>query len=383
MTIKQAIFLLAIVVARANAQGTFEIVGTAPAQLEGKKIFISNEQTEYSKIENKILDSCIIQNGSFRFTGSLKNPATYVSLYLRWPDIGVTQFFVESRKIKIRVKDGVKSNLLALSSLENAPIAGQQRELELAKSNYKKKVIAFAKKEQAVYETDNDSLRSAIENERNLLAKEETDILSDFIKKHPTYYVSLFWFCYDVTDKIIREPDSALALFNSLDPKLKELPEAQAVLERITNKIAVNQNMTLPEFSIADTSGNVITPAIFKNKYLLLDFWASWCGPCVAEIPDVKKVYEQFGDKNLAVLGVSLDRKKEQWLRSVKKYSLPWPQVSELKGWDGVLPKSLDIRYIPQYYLVNPQGKFVLMGASIEEVRKYMEELDLSEVQDR
>ncbi|HYF68106.1 MAG TPA: TlpA disulfide reductase family protein [Ohtaekwangia sp.] len=384
MIIKQTIFLLAIVfIGNANAQGTFEIIGTTSTQLEGKKIFISNEKTEYSGIENKILDSCIIKNGSFRFTGSLKNPATYVSLYLRWPDIGVIQFFLESRKINITVANSKRSNLLASCRLQNAPIAAQQKELELAKADYNKKLSKFSKKETEAYATDDDSLRSAIVNESRLLSKEKIDILTDFIKKHPAYYVSLFWFCYELTDKIISQPDSALVLFKHFDPKLQQLPEAQAVLQRMTNKIALAQNRTLPQFSIPDTSGNLIAASEFKNKYLLIDFWASWCGPCIEEIPDVKNLYAQFGNKNLAVLGVSLDSNKDKWLRAVKKYAMPWTQVSELKGWNGSLPKNLDIRYLPQYYLVDPQGKFVLMGASIQEVQKYMQNLDLSKVRDR
>ena len=384
MIIKQTIFLLAIVfIGNANAQGTFEIIGTTGTQLEGKKIFISNKTTEYSGIENKILDSCIIKSGSFRFTGSLKNPATYVSLYLRWPDVGIIQFFLENRKINITIANSKRSNLLASCRLQNAPIAAQQKELELAKADYNKKLIKFSKKETEVYATDDDSLRSAIVNESRLLSKEKIDILTDFIKKHPAYYVSLFWFCYELTDRIISQPDSALVLFKHFDPKLQQLPEAQAVLQRITNKIALAQNKTLPQFSIPDTSGNLIAASNFKNKYLLIDFWASWCGPCIEEIPDVKKLYTQFGNKNLAVLGVSLDSNKDKWLRAVKKYAIPWTQVSELKGWNGSFPKNLDIRYIPQYYLVDPQGKFVLMGASIQEVQKYMQELDLSKVRDR
>ena len=282
-----------------------------------------------------------------------------------------------NRKINIRVINSLKPNLLDSCLLENAPIAAQQMELELAKTDYNKKFIEFSKKNEQVYATANDSLRSALQNESRLLEKEEMAVVPDFIKKHPAYYVSLFWFCYGhATDRIISQPDSALALFKQLDPELQQLPEAQALLQRINNKIALAQNKTLPEFSIPDTSGNLITAAKFKNKYLLIDFWASWCGMCIEDFPDVMKVHAQFSNKNLAVLGVSLDDKKDPWLRAVKKYALPWTQVSELKGVDGSLPKKLDIRYIPQYYLVDPRGKFVLMGASIGQVRQYMQKIN-------
>ncbi|MEO8172022.1 MAG: TlpA disulfide reductase family protein [Sediminibacterium sp.] len=377
MTIFKSLLILAVCFATvAKAQEKFEVIGTTGTQLEGKKIYISNHYTEYSKRENAVVDSVTIKNGQFYFTGSLKNPATLISLYIERPGIGLKQFFIENRKINVKIANTTKTNLLSDCLLENAPVAEQQKELDNAKAGYMSKFAAFSQKEQKEYATANNSLKSAMQNEYRLLAKEETTIESDFIKKHPGYYVSLFWFSYRVTDRIINQPDSALALFKQLDPKLQQLPEGQAVLQRITNKLGLSQNKTLPEFSIPDTSGTLITSASFKNKYLLIDFWASWCGPCIEDIPNVKKVHAQFGNKTLALLSVSLDDKKDYWLRAVKKYALPWTQVSELKGWEGLFPKKMDIRYIPQYYLVDPQGKFVLMGASIEKVQQYLQEIN-------
>lgn len=375
ITIKAAFALVIVLVSSVHAQEKFEINGTTGTQLEGKKIFLSNKHTEYSKMENAVNDSCIVQNGRFYFTGTLKNPATLVSLFLNRPDIGISQFFIENRKIGVTITNSTKPNLLVNCVVENAPVTAQQKELDKAKAVYMEKFIEFSKKEQKEYATANDSLKAALSNEYRLLAKEETTVVSDFIKNHPSYYISLYWFCYQITDRTISQPDSTLALFRQLDPKLQQLPEGQAVLQRITNKIAMAQNKTLPEFSIPDTSGNMITSVHFKNKYLLIDFWASWCGPCIEDIPNVKKVHKQFSNKNLSVLSISLDDKKDYWLRAVKKYALPWTQVSELKGWDGSLSKKMDIRYIPQYYLVDPLGKFVLMGASIEKVHQFMSDL--------
>jgi peroxiredoxin len=261
---------------------------------------------------------------------------------------------------------------------ENAPFTAQQRELEVAMADDFQKFFERSKKEPGY-----DSVTFALSNLHGFFFNERTKSKIDFIKKHPDYYVSLFWFRYWVTDRIINLPDSALALFKRLDPKLQQLPEGQAVLQRITNKIALAENRTLPQFSLPDSSGNLITQANFKKKYLLIDFWASWCGPCLVEMPEVKKLYAQFGHKNLDILGVSLDHERDKWLRSVKKYDIRWTQVSELKGWNGMFTKQLDVFWIPQYYLVDPQGKFVLMGASIEDVQKYMEGIDLSIVRDR
>ena len=99
----------------------------------------------------------------------------------------------------------------------------------------------------------------------------------------------------------------------------------------------------------------------FKGKYVLVDFWASWCGPCRAENPNVVKAFHQYNDKGFTVLGVSLDRPnaKDKWLGTIRKDSLAWTQVSDLKYWDNAVAKLYGIRAIPQNFLINPQGKII------------------------
>jgi peroxiredoxin len=109
-------------------------------------------------------------------------------------------------------------------------------------------------------------------------------------------------------------------------------------------------------FKQNDANGNPVTLAQFKGKYVLVDFWASWCGPCRAENPNVVAAYNQYRNKNFTVLGVSLDQGKEEWVRAIKADQLNWTQVSDLQSWNNAVAKAYRISSIPQNFLVDPNG---------------------------
>jgi peroxiredoxin len=339
---------------------------------DGKTIYLSNKFTEYSKREMPIIDSFLVNNGSFVFRGKLKNPANLVTLSLKRPDIGMKQFFLENRQTTVTFFPTLKTNLLDSCVFVNAPVTMQQQELEAAKSTFNEKFISFSIREQKEYNGASDSVKKSFDNEYRLLKKEEADVVLEFIGNHPDYYLSLFWFCYQLSDRLMAMPDSALAVFNSLSPGLRALPEADSVLMRIKNKLEISKSRKIPEFMMNDLSGKPVRAADFSGRYLLIDFWASWCGPCIQQLPALKDLYRKFYGKRFTVLGVSLDNNKAAWAKALERHALPWTQVSDLQGWESPFVKKLDVRYIPQYYLVAPGGRFALMGASLEEVEKYL-----------
>jgi thiol-disulfide isomerase/thioredoxin len=108
---------------------------------------------------------------------------------------------------------------------------------------------------------------------------------------------------------------------------------------------------------------------------VLVDFWASWCGPCRAENPNVVKAYNRFKDKNFTILGISLDDSRDKWVRAIEKDQLTWQQVSDLKGWQNEVAKLYGIRAIPQNYLLDPKGKIIGKNLRGEALEKRLEEL--------
>ncbi|HTH31423.1 MAG TPA: TlpA disulfide reductase family protein, partial [Lacibacter sp.] len=114
-----------------------------------------------------------------------------------------------------------------------------------------------------------------------------------------------------------------------------------------------------PTFAITDTSGNVLKLSSLKGKYVLVDFWASWCVPCRKENPNVVKAYQQYHAKGFEIVGVSLDTKKDMWMKAIAKDGLNWYHVSDLKGWESGIVKELGVKVVPTSFLIDKDGKII------------------------
>jgi len=130
-----------------------------------------------------------------------------------------------------------------------------------------------------------------------------------------------------------------------------------------------------PDLSLPSTEGKTVSIASFRGKYVLVDFWASWCNPCRQENPNVVNAYKQFKDKNFTILGVSLDKDKSPWLKAIKDDQLSWTQVSDLAYWNSKAVETYKLESIPFNILIDPQGKIIAEGLRGAELEKKLQEV--------
>lgn len=196
-----------------------------------------------------------------------------------------------------------------------------------------------------------------------------TNIQKDFIRNSPNSYAVPFFLERIQHGLEVEELDG---LVSGLSQELLVVPSVVKLKERIEKMKAFAIGRTAPDFEMNDPQGNPVkfSDVYAKNKYTLLDFWAAWCGPCRAENPNVVAVYNDYRDKGFGVLGVSLDRDKQAWLKAIEDDRLAWTHVSDLAYWNNAVARMYMINSIPSSLIVDSNGKIVAKNKRGNELRE-------------
>ena len=241
-----------------------------------------------------------------------------------------------------------------------------------------------------VFFLDNDAMQVSMNEsgkELNITGSEANDIymrnakitrakgysLDSLLTAHPASPVAAYFVVKDFAYKLDLEGmKAARAKFDASLNGSSYVLQIESMINRM-EKVQVGS--VAPDFTLPDVDGNPVSLSSFRGKYLLVDFWAAWCPDCRKENPNIVAAWEKYKDKNFAVLGVSLDRKRDQWLAAIEKDGLAWTQVSDLKYWNSEAAVLYCIRWIPMSFLVDPEGKIIAIGLEGEELHNKLEEL--------
>ncbi|MDB4925992.1 TlpA disulfide reductase family protein [Mucilaginibacter sp.] len=348
--LKKLTLLFSLLLAFMAAQGQQKY--TVRVKIEGlqseMKAYLQYRATK----ELFVKDSAIAKNGTFRFNGISGRPLKATLLLL--PMVPAKKIQVDSRTFYL------SSGVTAISgnNLRTAAIKGgkaQDDYMEFTeKSNtlvdsvnqYTWKVIATSAAKKPAIQTRLDTSRAQLEK-----------AVRSFIAAHNNSYVSLDL----VGDRAfaITDPDGFQKMYDLLSPDLKNTPDGKkyAQLLYLTRRLAIGQQAI--EFTQNDPNGKPVSLASLKGKYVLIDFWASWCGPCRVEYPYLKKAYSKFSNKDFEIISVSLDSKSPDWIKAIKDNGFEWTQVCDFKGFNNDVAVAYGVYAIPRSFLIDPTGKII------------------------
>jgi len=197
--------------------------------------------------------------------------------------------------------------------------------------------------------------------------------LTELIKANSQSPVSTL-FLLQVTNFVPSVKENLGSYYDLLSGAAKTGPFADYISKTIATAGVGNMGTVLPEFKQNDVNGKSVSLSSFRGKYVLVDFWASWCGPCRAENPNVVKTYNAYKNKNFTVLGVSLDQDKARWLEAIKKDGLTWTHVSDLKYWNNAVAVQFGIQSIPANFLLDPNGVVIGKDLRGEDLNRILSE---------
>ena len=298
--------------------------------LNGEISDVKNGMVYLKKYQDKSfidVDSAVITDGVFKFEGACTEPLAY----------GLTTF-----------KDSKRPLVFFLDN----------EEMQL-KMNESEKVL-----------TVTGSALNDLYAQNAPLTRQDGYSIDSLVSAHPASAVTPYFVVKDFAYKLNLEEMKALRA--KLDASLDGTMYVNQIDDFIKRMENIQVGAVAPDFTLPDVDGNPVTLFGLRGKYVLIDFWASWCNPCRKSIPGLKDIYKEFADKGLEIISISIDKRNEDWQKALNEEQLPWPSLIDTKN---VSKEKFDVRAVPTFFLVDENGMVVEDNLSVQEIRNKVKEL--------
>jgi peroxiredoxin len=325
---------------------TFTITGSISGIDTGKVIFV------HRPVDNKVYDTVDVKKGAFQFAGKVPSTDGMVAYtcFIDGKDDNRLEILVENAKINVTAKaDSFDQAVISGSGSQDVFNAFKKQTADIDNS-----MAIIAK----TYDLTKD--RDTLDHLDRLYDRYDSikqTYVPGFVKEHSNSIAS----AYIISRVVLIRPrlTSVETVYLSLDSSVRETKLGKTIASVIEAIKKTEVGQIAPDFTMSDRDGKPVALSSLRGKYIFLDFWASWCGPCRKENPNIVEAYSKFHSPKFDILGVSLDTKKDKWEEAIAKDKLTWNHVSDLKGWGNEAGKIYGIRSIPANLLLNKEGKIL------------------------
>ncbi|WP_181182419.1 TlpA disulfide reductase family protein [Sphingobacterium lumbrici] len=357
----------------AQQSGLFQIVGTFSNIPNVEKVIL-----EYATPKGQINDTVLVTDGQYAFAGRIYEPQVVVLKVeyfadkesKRRPDRTGKDFayvYVDPAVITVNSQNEFKK-----ITVEGSKWQQDYTELMRGQKFWEdsaRRVLGSFRDYQA--KGDSVNMRRIDKDYMGAFEQRNMQVMLPYLKAKPQSPLALYALKVYAGDDV-KNYQEVERLFQSLSPEVRQMPSGQKY-EAYLKKIAQARSGAMAaDFTLLDTAGKKVSLSSFKGKYVFLDFWASWCGPCMAEMPGIAKAYHRYKNNNFTVVGISSDNpdNPEKWLNAIRSHQLFWTQLIQEKG---NVSKLYNVTSIPRNFLIDPEGKIIandLMGEKLEEKLK-------------